>query len=195
MEWEAFILAGGQARRLGGADKTALVVEGRSILDRQVETLAGRASRVTVVGGSGLRPLPAGVSVLGDALPGTGPLGALWTALAHASTPRVLVLAGDMPFVTAGFVEHLVAIGMAADVTLPRSAARLHPLCAAYRRDAAAVIRDALDQGVRRIGEALERLRLHVVEGRALEAFDPDGRLLLNINTPDDYARALVSRR
>jgi hypothetical protein len=32
---------------------------------------------------------------------------------------------------------------------------------------------------------------MHLIEGPALEAFDPEGRLLANINTPDDYARVL----
>ena len=54
-----------------------------------------------------------------------------------------------------------------------------------------AEIRRSIDQGVRRIRDAIDALRIHLVEGPALEAFDPGGRLLDNINTPDDYARVL----
>jgi molybdopterin-guanine dinucleotide biosynthesis protein A len=42
---------------------------------------------------------------------------------------------------------------------------------------------------VRRVREAIDPLRMHLIEGPALEAFDREGRLLTNINTPDEYAR------
>jgi molybdopterin-guanine dinucleotide biosynthesis protein A len=60
-----------------------------------------------------------------------------------------------------------------------------------YARSAAPAIRRAIDRGVRRVREAIDPLRMHLIEGPALAAFDPEGRLLTNINTPDDYARVL----
>ena len=45
----AAILAGGQARRFGGQDKSRLVVHGRSIIVRQVEVLQRVADEVFVV--------------------------------------------------------------------------------------------------------------------------------------------------
>ena len=47
---------------------------------------------------------------------------------------------------------------------------------------------------MRAVRDALEALRLHIIEENALGAFDPDGRLLHNVNTPDDLARALTLR-
>jgi molybdopterin-guanine dinucleotide biosynthesis protein A len=47
--WNAIIVAGGKARRLGGIDKTALVWHGRSLLDGALAATAG-ARRVCVVG-------------------------------------------------------------------------------------------------------------------------------------------------
>ena len=79
-----------------------------------------------------------------------------------------------------------------ADATVPRTADGLHPLCAAYARRTAPLMRRLIDEGVRQVQEALGSLRLHIVEGEALAAHDPDGRLLHNINTPDDYARAIA---
>ena len=188
MIWDAHILAGGHARRLGGHDKSALIVGGRRVLDRQLDALFGRAARIVIVGGPE-RHIADGVEVIADRLAGIGALGGLYTALVSATSERTLVIAGDMPFVTGPFLEYLATTGGDCDATVPRDRHGLHPLCAVYARSAAPAIRRSIDEGVRRIRDAIEPLRIHVVEGAALEAFDPEGRLLENINTPDDYAR------
>ncbi len=106
--WSAAILAGGRARRLGGLDKSALIVDGVAVIDRQLAVLRGRARNIVLVGFRG--PGPAPCPVVDDLTPGAGPLGALVTALMSATTDRVFVLAGDMPFITAPFVEYLATL-------------------------------------------------------------------------------------
>jgi molybdopterin-guanine dinucleotide biosynthesis protein A len=191
MPWDAAILAGGQARRLDGRDKGALPVAGVRVIDRQLEALRPLTSRIVIVGGPPDRYGDVGVPVVPDLLPDVGPLGGLYTAL-HGASERIIVLACDLPFVSSPFLRYLLEAGRDADVTVPRTTAGLHPLCAAYAAGAAPLIRRLIDEGVRRVQEALGSLRLHVVEGAALAAHDPDGRLLHNINTPDDYARAIA---
>jgi len=191
MPWDAAILAGGQARRFDGLDKSALPIAGRRLLDHQLTALGRLTSRIVIVGGPPERFADAGVPVVADALPGIGPLGGLSTALEGASE-RIIVLACDLPFVTTPFLRYLLQTGRDADATVPRTADGLHPLCASYAQGAAPMIRRLIDEGVRQVQEALGSLRLHIVEGEALAAHDPDGRLLHNINTPDDYARAIA---
>ena len=191
MPWDAAILAGGQARRLDGQDKGALPVAGVRVIDRQLGALRPLTSRIVIVGGPPDRYGDVGVPIVPDLLPDVGPLGGLYTAL-HGASERIVVLACDLPFVSTPFLRYLLDTGRDADVTIPRTTAGLHPLCAAYAADAAPLIRRLIDEGVRRVQEALGSLRLHIVEGPALAAHDPDGRLLHNINTPDDYARAIA---
>jgi molybdopterin-guanine dinucleotide biosynthesis protein A len=189
MSWDAHILAGGRARRLDGRDKSALVVGDRRILDWQLAALRGHAARIVIVGGP-QRGGEDGVEVIPDRLPGIGALGGLYTALVSATAERTLVLACDMPFVTGAFLEYLARCSVGYDAAAPRDRRGLHPLCAVYARAAAPLIRRSIDEGVRKVREAIEPLRIRVIEGAALEPFDPAGRLLENVNTPDDYARA-----
>ena len=191
MAWDAAILAGGQARRFDGQDKSALPIAGRSLLHHQLAALGPLTPRIVIVGGPPERFGDAGVPVVPDLLPGIGPLGGLYTALDGASE-RIIVLACDLPFVTTAFLQYLLRTGRDADATVPRTADGLHPLCATYAKRTAPVLRRLIDEGVRQVQEALGSLRLHIVEGEALAAHDPDGRLLHNINTPDDYARAIA---
>jgi molybdopterin-guanine dinucleotide biosynthesis protein A len=134
------------------------------------------------------------VRIVPDAEPGLGPLGGIHAELTQSTGDRALILACDMPFLTAPFLAWLTGQGWEADVTVPRDARGMHPLCAVWATTALPVVDRLLDRGVRKVGDALGSLRVHVVEGSTLEAFDPDGWLLHNINTPDDYQRALARR-
>jgi len=186
----AAILAGGRARRLGGVDKSALAVGAGSILERQLSLLRDLTPHILIVGADRSRVPAGGVRVVADRLPGAGPLGGLYTALMEAPTEQVLVIACDMPFLTAPFLMRLAARGVDVDVAVPRSAAGRHPLCASYARRAAGHLKARIDGGDLRVREALEGLDVRELGPDELAGFDPDGLLLLNVNTPDDYAKA-----
>jgi len=193
-EIDAAILVGGQGRRLGGQDKSRLEIDGVTVLDRLLAVLDAVPARVMLVGGPADRAWPDGVQPVPDAKAGLGPLGGIHAALTHATGDRALILACDMPFLTAPFLAWLAGQGREADVTVPRDARGTHPLCAVWATTALPVVERLLDRGVRKVGTALDALRVQVVEGATLEAFDPDGWLLHNINTADDYQRALARR-
>lgn len=188
MSWSAAILAGGQARRLGGQDKRALDVRGTRMLERQLGALTPLTTRVVCVGGT--PAAAAGLACVPDLMPGLGALGGLYTALATATTERVLVLACDLPFVTAPFLAFLLGVDPEADAVVPVPASGPQPLCAVYRTRAAAALKAAIDAGDRRVRDAVGRLAPRWIDERALRPFDADGRLLLNVNTPDDLAHA-----
>jgi molybdopterin-guanine dinucleotide biosynthesis protein A len=185
----AAILAGGRARRLGGLDKSRLAIGGRTILQRDIELLRGLVDRVVVVAADPAQFADAGVPVLADARPGAGSLGGIYTAVASADSP-VLVLACDMPFVTAPFLAHLLQAGWEADIAIPRALDGYHPLCACYGPACAAPIRRRMDAGSLKVMDLLSDVRVRELGPDELAVFDPDGVLLLNINTPDDLARA-----
>jgi molybdopterin-guanine dinucleotide biosynthesis protein A len=103
-DFDAVVLAGGSARRLGGVDKAALEVGGRSLLDRVLDAVAD-ASRVVVVGP--VRTTDAPVVWCREEPAGGGPVAALAAGLAHVQADRVVVLAGDLPFLTADVVTQL----------------------------------------------------------------------------------------
>jgi molybdopterin-guanine dinucleotide biosynthesis protein A len=191
---DAAILAGGHGHRLGGRDKSAIVIDGVDVLDRQLAALAPVAARVFVVGRPAARFAERGLPVVEDLVAGAGPLGGVYTALRTATTSRVLVIACDMPFLTAEFLAFVGTVGHGCDVVVPRDGRGLHPLCAAWSVDAAPIVGRVLDEGVRAVRGALEALRVHIIEENALREFDPDGRLLHNINTLDDLARARILR-
>ncbi|MFI9050483.1 NTP transferase domain-containing protein [Streptomyces sp. NPDC053427] len=139
-DYDTIVLAGGAARRLGGADKPALSVGGRALLDRVLAACADTA--ITVVVGprrAASRPV---VRALEDP-PGGGPLAGLDAGLRHTTAPTVLVLSADLPFLTPATVQSLLAAAAGtANGASPRDGAVLRdadgrdqPLVAAYRAE------------------------------------------------------------
>lgn len=187
----AAILAGGRARRLGGRDKSRLAVGSLRIIDRQIAVLREVADHVLIVTGERDRYAPLGLPVVDDLVPGAGALGGIYTALVAAPTDQTLVVACDMPFLTAPFLHHLAHAGRDVDVALPRTAEGYHPLCASYARGCAPHLRRQIDAGALKIQDALATLRIREIGPDQIAPYDPDGTLLFNVNTPDDYARAL----
>jgi molybdopterin-guanine dinucleotide biosynthesis protein A len=102
--YDAVVLAGGSARRLGGVDKPSLIVGDASILDRVLRAAHG-AARVVVVGPR--RATSRDVVWCREDPPGGGPVAALAAGLAEVTAGRVVVLAGDLPFVTPDVVTTL----------------------------------------------------------------------------------------
>ncbi|MGW0690544.1 NTP transferase domain-containing protein [Streptomyces sp. NPDC002738] len=103
--YDAIVLAGGAAKRLGGADKPAVRVGGRALLDRVLAACADAASTVVV---GGRRPTTRAVTWTREEPQGGGPLAALGAGVRHTSSESVLVLSADLPFLRESTVEALL---------------------------------------------------------------------------------------
>ncbi|GHH91305.1 NTP transferase domain-containing protein [Streptomyces capillispiralis] len=131
--YDAVVLAGGAARRLGGADKPGVRVGGRALLDRVLTACADARTTVVV---AAPRPTARPVVWAREDPPGGGPLAALGAGLRHTTADRVLLLSADLPFLdrrTAGALLTSLGRGTADGVLLTDSDGRDQPLVAAYR--------------------------------------------------------------
>ena len=187
----AAILAGGRGTRLGGTDKSAIVIDGLRVIDRQLALLGRVADHLIIVATQHERFAALGIPVVSDLVRDSGALGGLHTAISASPSDRTLVVACDMPFLTEAFLRHLVeAAGPDVDAAVPYAAGRLHPLCAAYRRTCLAPLTRRLDARTLRVVDFLSDIIVRQIGQEELTAFDPDGTLLFNLNTPDDVAMA-----
>ncbi|WP_030905629.1 NTP transferase domain-containing protein [Streptomyces sp. NRRL F-5126] len=133
--YDAVVLAGGAARRLGGADKPAVRVGARSLLDRVLRACEGAAATVVV---GGRRPTVRPVRWAREEPPGGGPVAALGAGLRCATAGTVLVLSADLPFLDHATVDALLdalAAGQGEAALLVDAEGRDQPLVAAYRTE------------------------------------------------------------
>ncbi|MFI1210208.1 NTP transferase domain-containing protein [Streptomyces sp. NPDC020802] len=133
---DAVVLAGGAARRLGGADKPGVHVGGRALLDRVLTACSGAATTVVV---AEPRPTARPVRWAREDPPGAGPLAALDAGLRHTTAEYVVVLSADLPFLDGATVRRLLTAlheTGGEGVLLTDTGGRDQPLVAAYRGSA-----------------------------------------------------------
>ncbi|MCU0246889.1 MAG: molybdenum cofactor guanylyltransferase, partial [Bryobacter sp.] len=130
-----WILAGGASRRMG-RDKALLESNGEPLLLRLARLVETVAPPCTVVAPSG-RYEHLGLPVIPDLHPGCGPLGGIETALSSTGAEWNLILACDMPGLSAEYLHSLVQAIPAAEACealVSRAGGETEPLCAIYHR-------------------------------------------------------------
>jgi len=137
--------------------------------------------------------LPDGPRIVRDRFRIRTPLVGLLAGTSALRNPQVLVVACDLPFLRPALLRSLFRSGRGHDAVIPRwPDGRIEPLLAVYRRVALqAAVRASLAAGERSNQEMLARIRaVRFVPVRDLRAFDPALRSFVNVNTPQDLARA-----
>jgi molybdopterin-guanine dinucleotide biosynthesis protein A len=187
----AAILAGGLATRFGGRDKSAIVVDGQTILRRQVAALSALTDDIMLVGHE---PVPdlTGLRSVPDRIAQAGPLGGLDAALAAARDERLILLACDMPFLAPELLAYMIELAADADIVVPLTERGYHPLCAVYTRACRHPVtrrlerhrERRLDRGELRMTKLFDDVRVRVVETAELVRFGATARLFANVNTP-----------
>jgi molybdopterin-guanine dinucleotide biosynthesis protein A len=201
VDYDAIVVAGGRSSRLGtGADKTRLLLDGRSLLDRVLTAVVDARHRV-VVGEP--RPVVVDAVWARENPVGGGPAAGVVAGLESVTAPIVMLLAGDLPGVGAATVHRLLGALGSGDgssdgsgdgdgpydgaILVDADGRRQHLTCAvatdALRRSAAA--RASWHDAA--MYELLAPLRLRPVAVRGHEAND--------IDTPADLSDAIRPRR
>jgi molybdenum cofactor guanylyltransferase len=190
-----FVQAGGESKRFG-SDKALSVLGGRTMLARTSQLVLTACGNVRLVAAKGKYSDPPG-EILADRWPGEGPLGGILTALAmHSASTRGpvwnLIVGCDMPFLTREWLQYLCerAAASEAEVVFPESRFGWEPLCACWNTAALQELQSAFDSGVRKVTEAMSRIRREVLDEPTWKRFDTEGRLFWNMNTLADFAEA-----
>lgn len=181
MRVAAFVLAGGISRRMG-RNKALLPFAGGTLIEHVAAQALDAAGNVAIVG----RPqdyAALGFRVLGEDFPGCGPLSGIEAALRDAKEGWALVLACDMPGVTARWLRLLIAKAEASggDAVVTSRGAKVEPLCALYHARLHSDVRKALEEGRFAIKDLLPRWSVNSVS-------PPGQAIVANINTPEEWA-------
>lgn len=191
------ILAGGASSRFGGV-KALAEVGGRRIIDRVREAVAEAARDVVLIANEPAALGDVDLPVRPDRAGGMGPLAGIETALRWAmelGRPGALVVACDLPFVSAPLLRDLVRHAAAgdADLVVPASAGRreMEPLCAWYSVRCLDAVERALASGERSLVALAASVRAERIALADVRRFGDPDVLFLNVNTPADLRRAI----
>jgi len=182
-----------------GRDKALLEIGGVTLVERIACLVRQAAGTVTIIGPAE-RFGHLGIPVAADRVDGCGPLGGLYTALSITAADWNLVVACDLPNVTAALFEDLFAAAEHAGcaalvpstplVTAPGVAGggSLEPLCAVYHAGARAAVESAIFHKRFKMQEFVSTIGACIWPA-------PDPGLFRNVNTPEDWSKHMEARK
>jgi len=188
MDVHGFVTAGGRSSRMG-RDKAWLEIDGRPMIQHVVEALLQITPTVSIIANSPEYDR-LGLPVFADQNPGIGPLEAIRVALAASLAPCVLLVACDLPFVTAEFLDFLLSRVEGHQAVAPlNSDGQLEPLCAIYSADALEPVTELIRSGERKVSRLFDRVRARLIPFQDFGRLAGAERFFINVNTPEDYSR------
>lgn len=176
------VLAGGQARRMGGEDKGLVELGGRWMIAHVIDALRPQVETVIINANRNLeRYRELGWSVIADELSGfSGPLAGMASAMAAARTPDIVTVPCDSPLLPGDLVARLTAARgrERAEIAVAHDATRMQPVFALLDTSLLGDLRAFLEAGERKIDRWYARHRL------ALADFADESEAFINVNTP-----------
>jgi len=188
----AFVLTGGKSSRMG-QEKSALLLNGNTLLERAIQIASAASDDVQLLGAPYLPAVGrCGITVIPDRFPGCGPLAGIDAALAATNAELNFILSVDTPFVPSTVVRFLVdrARGNDALVTYPRLTSGYQPLCAVYRKEFGPIAEAALRTGHYKIDPLFARIPTCTIDDTELRKLGFGDEIFDNLNTPEDWERA-----
>lgn len=194
------ILAGGQSRRMG-RDKAFLPWGRSTLIEHIIECLRPIADDLIVVVKEAHRFRHLRATVIEDLVPDahaplekrflTGhALGGLYTGLRAARFARCFVCGCDAPFLNPTLIRFLADQAAGVDLVIPRTAHGFQPLHAVYAPSALSAIQEQLRRRQWDLRALVPRVRAKCIGPEVIHRWDPEELSFVNINTPDDLARA-----
>ncbi len=185
------ILSGGLNSRFDGKNKALLSVGGRRIIDRLLDVFSGLFNEIILVTNHPQHFLKWDLMIVTDVFDLRSSLTGIHTGLFYMKNPYAFFSACDTPFLKKEIVEILVAqIEHKIDIVMPETAAGFEPLCAIYSKRCLKPAKEHLGANKVKIQWAFRSNRIKHITENQLRPVDPELRSFLNINTPEDLARA-----
>jgi molybdopterin-guanine dinucleotide biosynthesis protein A len=180
------ILAGGHATRLAGR-KASAELAGRPLISYPLAAALGSGHEVVVVAKADTELPDLGQHVLHEPLEPRHPLCGIVAGVREAGGRPLVVLACDMPFVTADLLAWLASL--ADPLAVPCRGGRLQPLLGRYDPSLLPRLESALGED-RPLQETVASLDPRLITDVELGRFGDPERLLINVNTAAELEAA-----
>lgn len=191
MEAAAIILAGGKSSRMG-TNKALLKINEKTNIERMVDKLKLLFDDIILVTNDSEQYEFLGLKMVPDQYPGMGPLAGVHAGLLASDCDVNVIVACDMPFVSAELAEALVDSRGDYDAVIPVINGKQHPLFAVFHKKAAAEALACIGAGRLRMKHLLDQLNVRYVTETELQSYSQLDleRVFFNMNHPNEYEDA-----
>lgn len=196
------ILAGGRSARFGGGEKSLRLVGGKRMICRVIDALCPVTGELVISVRDEqqkdlLFPFISGFDFVYDEVQGIGPLAGILAGLERAKGDYVIIVACDMPLISAAAIRLLFESAKGHDAAVPgHEGGLIEPLHAVYRREPMLrAVKESIAAGERKISAPLKRMKDVVyVPDEEIKKVDPELETFLNVNRAEDMERIRLTR-
>ncbi|WP_053361124.1 molybdenum cofactor guanylyltransferase [Bacillus sp. FJAT-27251] len=191
MKAGAIILSGGKSSRMG-TNKALLPFHDKTNIERIRDELGSLFDDLLLVTNDPETYEFLNMKMVRDAYPGMGPLAGVHAGLTASHYEENIVVACDMPFVSADLAGSLVKNLKHFDAVVPVIGGRQHPLFASYQKRILPQLEECLESGRLRMVHLLDQLQVRYLGETELQAY-ADGsleKIFFNMNHPNEYEHA-----
>ena len=190
----AIVLCGGKSTRMG-MDKTQLIFQGQTFLERVVRQVQPICHPVVLVGDTDLahHDLPSEISIVGDEQVGKGPLEGIRVGLERLANQAeyAFVTSCDVPLIRAELIRFLFEQIGNYEAVIPVEGNRVYGLTAVYRTRLHKKIGHRTANNQLRVSDLATAFKVNRIDVEGLKVVDPTLDSLTNVNSASDYLRLL----
>ncbi|MGE5114041.1 MAG: molybdenum cofactor guanylyltransferase [Acidobacteriaceae bacterium] len=193
----AFVLTGGKSERMGQDKATLRLTSGRTLLENALAVAGAVAGQVGIVGSRQKYGTYAWAGeIVEDVFPGHGPLGGIHAALSASTTEWNIIVAVDIPNVSAPLLEWILGVARSsgAQVTVASIGRGLQPLCGVYRKSFHELAEKALQESRNKVDASFDRNSLRILTEEEIRAAGFDESMFVNVNTPEEFQKLAVGK-
>jgi len=181
-----------------GQNKALMPFRGIPLIQRVADRVIPVAAEVNIISSDEPYYRFLNLPVFPDRIPGKGVLGGIYTALLVGGYPFIAPVGCDLPFLSAQLLqaELNLIVDCDADVVIPESQNGLEPLHAIYRQSTCLpLVERSLHNGDNRIVSWFDHATIRIFSHAEIIAVDPDPRIFLNLNLPEEFTRAMENTK
>lgn len=184
------IIAGGKSSRMG-TNKAFVEIGGQTLIERIIERTKDIGQQETIL----ITNTPdeykhLNLPMYADVVTDSGSLGGIYTAIYHSQTSHTIVIACDMPFISADVLRFMMSKAINTDVVVPTVEGYPQGLHAIYSQKCLDPIRQKIEQKRLKVIGFYDDVRVTHLDENQLAEFNADGLAFMNVNTPEELDKA-----
>lgn len=183
---DAYILAGGESRRMG-KNKAALEWKGMNLIEHVYDSAKQIFESVYVVTKKNSEIVSLNLPFVFDAQGCYCPMMGLYAALLHTKKPFIFVKACDNVCFEKGLVLRMLSLRGQADIIVPETSDGFHPLFAVYSKTCLPFIEDMIRRENYKVTGFFDKANVYYMKEEEIKRYDSGMVSLMNINTPEDF--------
>jgi molybdopterin-guanine dinucleotide biosynthesis protein A len=177
----AIVLAGGKSSRMGGEDKSLLLVNGVPLIQHIIEQLEGHFDEIIIGANDTEKYSFLNKRVIPDIEKDKGPLMGIYSCLKASNNDINFITACDIPEMNIKLIKNMINLSVDYDIVMPVKGEDKHePLYAVYRKRLIPSAERIIQNNGLRIIELLNHSRVRFVEFNGTGWYQ-------NLNLKDDY--------